>query len=178
MPALPPPLPASASKRLAAALFDRILFALVAYLAFFLAVLINPIGTMEWANKVPGFWVLLGIWFVYCAGLEAARGATLGKRLVGCKVVQENGEKIGLLGAVRRFWSSGFNWLALGLLFVMILWRPDRRGFHDLVAGSHVVDADPAKRGLNLAGKIILTISGLLVIGVVIAVFSIRAHFA
>lgn len=172
---------ASVYKRLAASLLDRSLFVLIPLLAFWVVAIIltqmghSLEGFLRWSQNVPGFWILFAGWMLYCVGMESVKGATWGKKIMGCKVVDERNVKVGPVRAFRRFWTSAFNWIPLGLGFWFILSRKDRRGFHDMIAGTYVVDADPAQRNLPIAGKIVLGFFVLFVVSFITFVFLIRS---
>ena len=63
-------------------------------------------------------------------------GATLGKMAVGAKIIGADGSPLGYGRALVRSLAERFT------LFVGFLWilaRPDKRGLHDLVAGTRVI---------------------------------------
>jgi uncharacterized RDD family membrane protein YckC len=74
----------------------------------------------------------------YTTVLHALGGQTIGKLIVGIRVVGADGEVVPLGTAFLRhlgyFASSAF----LGLGFVMAALRVDRRALHDLIAGTRV----------------------------------------
>ncbi|MCS7067931.1 MAG: RDD family protein [Meiothermus sp.] len=79
-------------------------------------------------------------WFLYAVLPLTRTGATLGKEIVGIRVVGRNGQKPSLLQAFMR--ESAGRWLNamvlnLGLLFVF--WDRDRQALHDMVADTFVV---------------------------------------
>ncbi len=80
----------------------------------------------------------LAIGIVYTIGFWTASGATPGKMLFGLKVLTEDGEPIGLDKAVLRFIGLWVNILTLGIGYLMIAFRKDKRGLHDLIAGTIV----------------------------------------
>lgn len=172
---------ASVYKRFAASLFDRSIFILVPLFVFWVAVFVlfqmghDPKIMMEWSGRVPGFWILFGGWMLYCVGMESVKGATWGKKIMGCKVVDERNVKVGPVRALRRFWTSAFNWIPLGLGFWFIVSRKDRRGFHDMISGTYVVDADPSQKKLPLFGKVVLGLFVLFVASFVTFIFLIRS---
>jgi len=74
-------------------------------------------------------------WTVFLGGC----GQTPGKMVVGLKVVSGNASPVG-------YWRSGWRWVAMGLAalplglgFVGLLVTRERRGLHDLLAGTRVV---------------------------------------
>lgn len=176
---------ASQSKRLAATIIDRFLFALIVAAVFYLPAMAltlsgrDPRILAQWAHQagqnVPGFLFLVLGWLLYCVCFEARRGATPGKRLVGCKVVDVSGKPIGWFRALRRFWVSGLNWALLGAGFLFICFRADRRGVHDLVAGTRVEDATPGNKRLPIIGWVALVAAGVFVAGFAAALFNLLA---
>jgi uncharacterized RDD family membrane protein YckC len=75
-------------------------------------------------------------YFVLCHGTA---GQTLGKRLLGVRVLDESGAPIGYLRAVGRCMATIVAALPFGIGLVMAGLRRDRRGLHDLLAGTRVV---------------------------------------
>lgn len=75
-----------------------------------------------------GFWLLVG--------------QTLGKRVMGLRIVRTNGERVKLGSALRR----ELGYVISGILFVGFLWilfDNRRQGFHDKLAGTFVVYSWP-----------------------------------
>jgi uncharacterized RDD family membrane protein YckC len=86
--------------------------------------------------------------------LLAVRGQTIGKRAVGIRIVDLQGRPAGFVQAlVMRVWIFGFLMsvigglvgavvpfaaLALGVLDLVLVFGPDRRCLHDLLAGTQV----------------------------------------
>lgn len=79
-------------------------------------------------------------WFLYAVLPLARSGATLGKEIMGIRVIAQNGQNPTLVQAFMR--ESAGRWLNamvlnLGLLFVF--WDKDRQALHDMVAETFVV---------------------------------------
>ncbi len=68
-------------------------------------------------------------------------GQTLGKMLVGVRVLGSEGGALSVGAAFLRFIGYFMSLGTLGLGFVMAGWRRDKRALHDLLAGSRVVRA-------------------------------------
>jgi uncharacterized RDD family membrane protein YckC len=75
---------------------------------------------------------------LYVTLLHAATGQTIGKLLVGVRVVLVDGQRLPLGTAFLRFFAYGFSSLPLGFGYVMAGLRRDKRALHDLVAGTRV----------------------------------------
>jgi uncharacterized RDD family membrane protein YckC len=94
--------------------------------------------------STPGL-MLFGVlsplaWFVYAVVPLTRSGSTLGKEMLGLRVVDQSGRSPSLLQAALR--ESAGRWLNamvlnLGLLFVF--WDRDRQALHDMVAETLVV---------------------------------------
>lgn len=84
--------------------------------------------------------ILLGIWqFVYYLSALAASGRTIGKVVVGLKVVNnDDGMSVSIgRAALRTLLLPLSIWSIIGVLCGLV--RSDRREFHDLVAGTGVI---------------------------------------
>jgi uncharacterized RDD family membrane protein YckC len=103
---------------------------------------------------------------LYFALMEAsAWQATLGKRLIGIKVTDMQGRRIGTGRAFGRFFAASLSWLTLNLGHALAAWTPERRALHDYVAGTRVENADPAHAAMPPWGWLIIGIHALIVLG-------------
>ena len=66
-------------------------------------------------------------------------GQTLGKRLLGARVVDEGGSPIGYIRALGRCVATLAAAIPFGIGLVVAGFRRDRRGLHDFLAGTRVV---------------------------------------
>ena len=65
--------------------------------------------------------------------------ATVGKLIFGLQVVRADGSKVGFGRALARFFCYFLSLLTLGIGFLMIAFRQDKRGLHDLICDTIVV---------------------------------------
>jgi uncharacterized RDD family membrane protein YckC len=79
-------------------------------------------------------WALL-----YCAYPLGVSGRTLGMAIVGVRAVRDDGSHLGSGRAVVRVLATPLSFLLLGLGFLLVLLRRDRRALHDLIGGTAVV---------------------------------------
>lgn len=87
----------------------------------------------------PAF-LMFGLWLVYLIGSEAVVGATIGKLLVGIKVVMEDGAPIDLGAAVVRNVLRIVDGLFVYLVGAILVWRsPTRQRVGDRAANTVVV---------------------------------------
>ena len=90
-------------------------------------VLISPVAT------------LLGLAMLTSAGLEAAWSTSLGGRVLGLRVVDEDAFDISAGRAAGRFLAALINVASLGLGYLWIVVSRYRRGWHDILTGTYVI---------------------------------------
>jgi uncharacterized RDD family membrane protein YckC len=120
---------ASIGSRVGAFVVDAIVANLLAGLPYVFGV--------HYSADLRGF-VILGAFLLVELIFDALYGQTIGKRLLGIRVIRADGDGLG-----------SFPWLLLravllGLLVPAVVWDRDRRGLHDKAAGVVVV-VDPNK---------------------------------
>ena len=109
------------------------------------------------------YFVLAGIYFSL---MESSRyQATLGKRLLGIKVTNANGEPIALPQSIGRFVSASLSWVTMNLGHALAAWTPERRALHDYLAQTRVENADPTSPRMPILGWLIIIINILLFVG-------------
>ena len=101
-------------------------------------------------------WILFGvtlfIGIVYEVAFTATKGQTLGKMAAGIKMVSVKDASIPTVGMALRRWFVpsllGFvpfaGWPLSILCYLALTWHRDRRGWHDLAAGTMVVKVNRA----------------------------------
>jgi uncharacterized RDD family membrane protein YckC len=82
---------------------------------------------------------LIGWVFLYCAYPLAASGRTFGMAVLGVRAVRVDGGDLDARHAIIRVLAFPLSFLLLGIGFLLILLRRDRRALHDLIARSAVV---------------------------------------
>jgi uncharacterized RDD family membrane protein YckC len=122
-----------------------VLFALGGHVVeFVLSVLLRQsvrLSEMWLASRIA-----LVVWaFVYCAYPLAAAGRTLGMAIVGVRAVRADGRDLNGRHAVVRVLAFPLSFLLLGLGFLLILLRRDRRALHDVIGSTAVVYAWDAR---------------------------------
>jgi len=96
-----------------------------------------------------------GVWtFLALAVPLAIWGRTIGMSIVGLHAVRADGRPLGAGRAVIRTLVLPLSFVLLGVGFLLIVLRPDRRALHDLLAGSAVVYAtQPRHVGAELLAR-------------------------
>jgi uncharacterized RDD family membrane protein YckC len=97
-----------------------------------------------------------------------ATGATVGKRLMGIRIVRKDGQPLGILGAVLRTVGYVISTPLCNWGFIVALFHPESRAVHDIFSGSVVIE--PNRR--NQAESILL-----FVCAIVLLVFMYAAMF-
>jgi uncharacterized RDD family membrane protein YckC len=98
--------------------------------------------------------VIAGAYFVLCE--SSAWQATLGKRLIGIKVIDASGKRIDPGRALGRFFAAGLSWLTLNVGHAMAAWTSEHRALHDFVANTRVENVDPSRPQMPLWGWLII----------------------
>jgi uncharacterized RDD family membrane protein YckC len=139
--------------RLGAALIDLV----IGVGAYFAAgpLVIRLLGALNRDRVMDDLWVLAGsqtlgyLLFVLLHGwLLARRGQTIGKRIVGLRIVRPDGRPAGPLRLFGLRYATGFLLMmvpALGMLYALVdtllIFGRQRRCLHDWIAGTIVVQA-------------------------------------
>ncbi len=76
---------------------------------------------------------------IYVIGLWSTSGATLGKKFLGHRVVKASGDPLGFGDAFLRYLGYFVSSISFGIGYLMIAFRSDKRGLHDLIAGTVVI---------------------------------------
>jgi uncharacterized RDD family membrane protein YckC len=104
---------------------------------------------------VPGAVTFFTLLFTaaYTTTLHALAGQTIGKSLVGVRVVAVDGALLTVGPALLRYLAYYVSAAPLGLGFLMAGLRRDKRALHDLIAGSRVERVWPQPRALRRASR-------------------------
>lgn len=82
----------------------------------------------------------IAVQIAYYVGLTGAYGATVGKMVLGLKVVDTNGQKIGFgKAALREIVGKWISGLVFGLGYLWVAFDEKKQGWHDKIAGTYVV---------------------------------------
>jgi len=153
--------------RIAAALIDlAILLVLSVVLGVTMGEASRKGATFSYSLRGDALAVFLGLAFLYYFGLEATIGRTVGKLLLGLKVISEDGDRADVVAVAVRTVLRVVDWLPLMYLtgFVAAMATGIRRQrLGDLVAETVVVRALPVRRrGLAAAAAAVV---GLVLLG-------------
>ena len=88
----------------------------------------------------PGSILLqFAIGIVYTIGFWTAEGATPGKMAMGLRITTVQGEPVDFGKAVLRYIGYFVSGITLGIGYLMIAFTREKRGLHDLIAGTVVI---------------------------------------
>ena len=150
--------------RVGAYLLD-VLFAMIIPSIVGIALLASGVTGLEIAGGILLILALAISFPLYSAAFEARSGRrsgqTLGKQMVGIRVVRDGGEPIGFGFALLR--ELAVRWLLIGMVgglfffppfldLLWPLWDETNRALHDMVVSTHVVRADDPPTGPAAAG--------------------------
>ena len=135
--------PPSIAARVGADAIDGLLMAVidaaVLVLTLRIAGLSMTLADLRIVPPIPfvGFLILLA--FVYVATFTVAGGQTIGKMVMGIKVICDDGRSVDAADGVLRALGCALVPLTLGLSYVPVFLTSDRRALHDRLAGTRVV---------------------------------------
>ncbi len=100
---------------------------------------IEKMLSAEGVKRFMPFIIMLAVYLLYMAIMESsAKQATLGKIMIGAKVTDKNGQRIGFLCAVLRNLLKPLSLISvIGILMIGLTGR--KRALHDLICGTFVV---------------------------------------
>lgn len=68
-------------------------------------------------------------------------GQTLGKKVMGIRVITEKGEQPGYDTALIRELSTYISAFVLGIGYIYAFFNPKKQAWHDLIAGTYVIES-------------------------------------
>ena len=87
--------------------------------------------------------------FYFTAFIALGKGQTIGKKLLGIKVLQLDGTPLSLWHSFERYGGYGAG-LATGLLgFIQIYWDPNKQAIHDRISATVVIDLNKERLNQN-----------------------------
>jgi uncharacterized RDD family membrane protein YckC len=78
-------------------------------------------------------------WLYFALMESSARGATVGKLILGLRVVDDQGARISFLRATGRFFAKIISAVILLIGYIMAAFTDRKRALHDIIAGTLVV---------------------------------------
>ena len=82
--------------------------------------------------------IILAYWLYFAIMHSSAWGATVGKRVLGLYVVDEEGHRLSFVKATIRFFGKLLSLFTFFIGFLVALIHPKRQALHDLIAKTFV----------------------------------------
>ncbi|MBD1379703.1 RDD family protein [Bacillus sp. IB182487] len=107
------------------------------------SMLLMTTGNPEFNTIVRAFlYLIIAVGSIFYFGMMPAskHQGTLGKRIMGLKIVDENGNRV----KAGKSWLRYIGYIPSGILyigFIMIAFTDGKRGLHDMIANTYVVKA-------------------------------------
>lgn len=87
--------------------------------------------------------------FYFTVFIALSHGQTVGKKIIGIKVLQLDGTALSLWDSFGRYGGYGAG-IATGLLgFIQIYWDPNRQAIHDKISATVVIDVNKTRLAKN-----------------------------
>lgn len=161
-------------KRVIAYILDGIIFSILfGILAFLLGGSLFSMSSQSPANIMAIFGIYALIypaWWLYFALMESSSSqATFGKKIVGIKVTDLNGQPIGFGHATGRHFAAFITQMTFTIGYLMAAFTARKQSLHDLVASTLVVNDRYGPSQINIASE--NPGSGMSVGGIITVVF-------
>ncbi|MFY0516585.1 RDD family protein [Lysinibacillus sp. UGB7] len=86
--------------------------------------------------------IYLAVGLAYMILMPASKyQGTVGKKLMGIKIVDEDGGRISVSKSVLRYLGMIVSGLTFYIGYIMIAFHPQKRALHDIIGGTYVVSA-------------------------------------
>jgi len=86
---------------------------------------------------IPFF--MAGTWLYYALLESSAEQGTLGKRLLGLRVTDQEGRRISFGRATGRYWSKILSGIPMNIGYIMAAFTERKQALHDMIAKTLVV---------------------------------------
>lgn len=133
------------TNRLAAYLIDGIIIYSASFvIGFFIGLTLGILQLSEIANTgfLNIFYRILGIvitWLYFALMESSSKQATIGKMVLGIKVVDLDGNRISFARATGRYFSKMLSYMICFVGFFMAAFTEKKQALHDIIAGTLVV---------------------------------------
>lgn len=133
--------------RFLALVIDTIILRFVSFIITFLSIVDLSTNTYNWSSD--GFSIakvsaafsfsIIFQWLYYALFESSAYQGTIGKKILGIKVIDMNGNRISFVKASVRYFSKLLSALIIGIGFLMAGFTVRKQALHDFIADTLVV---------------------------------------
>lgn len=123
---------------------DSLIISLPTAAVFMVASVVGNLSQADEGARVLFFLLLLPFAFaatwLYFALLESSAGqGTLGKQILGLKVIDYEGRRISFARATGRFWAKILSGIPFNIGYIMAAFTERKQALHDMLAKTYVV---------------------------------------
>jgi uncharacterized RDD family membrane protein YckC len=138
-------------RRLVASLIDMLIVGFLTFIMVvglsFLILLIDIFTAYRYPDRelpvdTMTLWLGLIVSLLYFVGYWAKSGQTIGKSMMGIRIVRKDGSSLALGRAFLRYVGYILSGIVLSLGFLWLAFDRQRQGWHDKIAGTYVLRAD------------------------------------
>lgn len=132
-------------RRLVATLLDSLIIGFLQFLIGMLlaggiALLTGSTNTVASTSSMLSILVSIALSIGYVVFYQGSTGQTLGKKVMGIRVVDSSGSKPSYMTFfLRDVIGKTVSSIILGIGYLMVLWDGKKQGLHDKIAGTYVV---------------------------------------
>lgn len=95
--------------------------------------------------------ILLGLVYYGYFWSATGGGRTLGMRVFNLRVVKDDGVPLSIVGAIVRWFALGVSIAALGIGVFWVAFSAQKKGWHDLIAGTSVLMEEPSPHPVQVS---------------------------
>lgn len=160
-------------QRFAATFIDGFIVTLFSIPAFVIIALgASSSKSAQATTTLAGYIIIYAISAIYFSLMESGeRSATYGKRWLGIKVHDLDGNRISGGRAFARWLSHFFSYVTLYIGFIMQPFTERKQALHDMISGTVVIDSGEKKNSAGvIIGVVVAFFVGIAVIGILAAI--------
>lgn len=164
-------------RRFTANLLDGLIISIISLSISYTFKHTTAVGGVSGSNTIPG--TILGIFYVIFFWAYQ-NGQTIGKKLVGLRIVKESGQPLDLPTAITRYIGYLLSCAVLCIGLISVAFNPKKQGWHDKLANTLVIKTDNRSHAgwaIAIYGLFFLFIIGSLAVGIFSALSSKNTGF-
>lgn len=146
------------SRRLLAYILDGILVSIFPFSLFIYLFIIKGYSIYQGFNRTLTLANLAGSFIYFVLLWVNYNGQTIGKRVFGIKIITNDNQPLGYPTAILRWIGYYISMIPFFLGFIWILWNKEKRGWHDIIAGTKVIVIDPRPKPVQAIIVVIITV--------------------
>ncbi len=142
-------------KRFFAHILDGIIFVLISWLLTFILLAIGmPFSVsadFSLESAMPSIIMILAWWMYYALQEGSSKQATFGKRALGIKVTDMNGQPLSFAHAAGRQLAGAVSYMTFTIGYLLAAFTGRKQALHDMIAGCVVVNKHYGDRQIQAA---------------------------